>query len=440
MLLFAAIVSAALAADPPAGTESAPAAPTGAPPNGPAESAPAPPDAVAPTAVAPAPGAGGVAGGAQPPAPEATAPTTAAAPPAANAAPTSPVDADGLRALVEELAPRIGAPVLVTAAGPAAEAFAVDALVSAPTGTARIVRVGILGDVEAEVGRAREAARVACALRVAEGDGGWLASQHGDCGAAAAPAELPPEEREKREAEWRAASLERVTSPRGAAIAWTVRDGRGDPLDAVGFARATGDLATERRIAREAPTAKAMSWGLGVAGGALLAAGLGVLATRGAGAPLWDDYVVNATEFGSSDAYLAAVADAETRYLADTEQYEIRRDDRAWTAGFLSLSGLVTLGAAPFAQRGAAERAKDPAWYWSVEEADRLVVAHNAALRARMGLPPIGAPKIDEAAKAAPASGPAAPALEDAPDEPDDGPGESDEAPSAPDDAPEEAP
>jgi hypothetical protein len=349
------------------------------------------------------------------------------------------VDAAGLRALVEALAPRVGAPVLVTAAGPLAEAFALEALVGAPAGTARIVRIGILGDVEAEVGRARESAKVTCALRVAESGaaGSWVASQHGLCEATAAPvAELSAEEREKREAEWRGATLERVTSPRGGAVAWTVRDGRGNPLDALAFARATGDLATERRILKEAPAAKVTGWGLGIAGGALLAAGLGVLATRGAGAPDYANYEVTATDYGSADEYAAALANAETRYLADTEQYEIRRDDRAWTAGFLSLSGLVTLGSAPFAQRGAAERAKDPAWYWSVDEADRLVVAHNTALRARMGLPPIGAP-AKEVAEEKPVEAPDVPALEDA-DEPDDAPEEPDDAPNAP--ADEEAP
>jgi hypothetical protein len=480
MPLLAVVVTAALASEP---ASTSPAASDAPPPPPTAPSTPSAPPAAGADAQPGPPAQGAEATprtDAMPPPAPPPAETAAPAAPSGPAAPPRPVNERELRELAASVAATVAGPALVTAAGPEAERFAVDALDDAPPGTARVVRVGILGDIEAEVARARESNGTPCAVRVAlsssagrPGESLYHASLHGACGAlavnapvdasaqappAAAPAApaLPappatPEEREQREAAWRNAALTRVELPRSSAVGWTIRDGSGAPLDALAFARAVGDLATERRILAEAESAKAMGWGLGVAGGSLLAAGLGVLAARGANPPQWSDYVVEATDYVSSEEYLTAVDLAEASYLAATEQYEIRRDDRAWTAGFLSLTGLITLGSAPFATKGAEARARDAAWHWSLDEADRLVAIHNAALRTRLGLPPLDAPKgADAAAVATPAAGTDLEGTKDAdpPDEEDgaDPPEDTDEAtdaatePAAPGDEIEEAP
>lgn len=174
---------------------------------------------------------------------------------------------------------------------------------------------------------------------------------------------------------------------------WAVRDGRGRTLSAIDFARRVGDLPTERRISREASTAKTVSLGLAVGGGVLAVAGLGLLLGRDAGAPDRSDFDVNIGDYTTNEEYFAAVAQAEADFVAAEDAHEITADDRAWIAGFLAGSGVIAIGVSPLASRGAVDRQGVAALYWTKEEADALIKAHNTTVREKIGLPEPEAPK-----------------------------------------------
>ncbi len=365
-------------------------------------------------------------GAAGPPAPE--------APEAPRADAAAPTDEAALLAILREAGAAAGGPVLVAAAGPDAERWALDVLDESPDIAVRVVRVGILGDPEAEVARVLSDLGLRCGVRVAVADtggSGWHVTRHGTCDDAppksddeAAPTTAPEpehaprtapvtvEERLAREAEWRGLALERVSAPKGSAVRWTVRSGAGATLDADEFAATVGDAGVARRITREGERAEAMGWGLGVAGGALLLGALGVLAGRAAGEPDWSNFEVSPTDYGSVAEYETAAIDASTRYSAAIERWDIQKSDRTWTAAFLASSGVVVLGAAPFAPKGAQARRQEPAWFWSVEDADARIAAYNNSVRGRLGLPPLEAPP--PAPPPAPVAPPEAPELPEA--------------------------
>jgi hypothetical protein len=167
---------------------------------------------------------------------------------------------------------------------------------------------------------------------------------------------------------------------------WVVRDGRGRTLDAIDFAKRTGDLATERRIAREGRGGKTLGLGLAIGGGVLLVSGLGVLAARDAGAPAFSDFEPDLGEFDSNADYFEALAQAEADYRAAQDAHDILREDRVWIAGALTGAGVLAMGAAPFAAQGAADRRTLPSLYWDPSTADALIRAHNDAVKQRIGL------------------------------------------------------
>lgn len=358
-------------------------------------------------------------------------------------------DAPALAKELEALRAASGQTVLVAAAGPEAEDLAIRAAATLPGGAVRVVRVGYIGDPAQEAARALAAAGLRCAARVAPADGAWTLSTFGTCtplpeapvaagkdaaakGAAgqdaAAPAVARPDPAVLEDT-WRAAALARVVDRRGAT--WDVRDGRGHALTAVQFAERTGDLSVSRRIARDRTRSQAVAWGLGIGGGSLLVASLGVLATRASGEPHPDTFEPAPDDYASSAEYLQAVEEAEGRYEDAVRSWEVRKEDRTWAAGFLAGTGLLALGVAPFAAQGASAREEEPALWWDVKRADQLIDGYNASLRSSLGLP-AGVP----AQPRPPAEGRVPSGLEDLPEDEEDAPkgGDAPDGGAAPDD------
>ncbi len=244
----------------------------------------------------------------------------------------------------------------------------------------------------------------------------------------------PPPDPDVLAATYKMVSLARVENPTPRDdlpdASWAIRDGRGRTLAALDFAQRTGDSTTERRLTRERRTAKVLGVSLVVGGGSLVVAGLGLLVGREAGAPLWSDYEPDNGDYTNAE-YFEAVAQAEADYRAAEDTHAIRVDDRTWIAGFLMGAGAITASTAPLVMQGVNDRQKVPALYWSRDEADTLLDAHNATVRQRIGMPePEPAPVV-----------PPPPSPEDDEDDEDLEPGLDDDPPEdMPDDAPELAP
>lgn len=352
---------------------------------------------------------------------------------------TLPTPAD-VTAFVKRTREAAGAPVLLAAAGPEAERTALKVAEAMEPGQVRVVRIGYEGTDEMH--RALATSGVACGVRLATTSAGaFTVARYGRCeaaapGAAPAPAETPvtaappashggvssipgvgaalpgvrtesappsnaaapllqplapppPPDPAVLQSTYDLVALKRVDNPAGSASGapWVVRDGRGRTLDALDFARRTGDLAGEKKLTRETKRAKTLGLGLALGGGALTVAGLGLLVARQAGEPEWSTYEPDITSYDSNAEYFEALAQAEADFRAAEDAHAIRADDRAWIAGFLAGAGVMALGASPFAARGAAERRELPALYWDPTSADALIAAHNASVRQRIGLP-----------------------------------------------------
>ncbi|MDP2311960.1 MAG: hypothetical protein Q8P41_03580 [Pseudomonadota bacterium] len=382
------------------------------------------------------------------PAPVPTAPVPASPPAAASGSGerTLASQAD-IAAYVESVRTGSAGPVLLAAAGPDAEHVALKVAAGMAPGRVRVLRIGYIGAIPEEMRRALESAGMRCGVRIAPTTAGtWLVSTHGECApppisaapgssvtvAAPAPpastasptasipglgaalpsvrvepapalsspvpylaAPPPPPDPEILAATYRLVSLKRVDIPNPRAdlpdATWAVRDGRGRTLGALDFARRTGDLASERRVEREGRTARAVGLGLAVGGGALVVAGLGLLVARDAGAPQWSEYEPDGADYTNAE-YFEALAQAEADFRTAEESHQIQSDDRVWIAGFLIGAGALSAGTSPMALRGAADRQRFPALYWSQDDADALIGGHNATVRQRIGLPEPVAP------------------------------------------------
>ncbi|MFZ5481448.1 MAG: hypothetical protein ACOZNI_32100 [Myxococcota bacterium] len=353
-------------------------------------------------------------------------------------------EADARVALAGELeAARARSPnvILVAAAGPDAERVANATLAQVPPGGVKLVRVGLLGEPEAEVGRALAESKLDCAVRIGPAPtGGYAVSTHGACTPAPAtsgastdtaiPAIAAPDDA-VLESTYKMVALRRVPVARDGRAAWEVRDGRGKRLGAVELARATGDAAAEHRLVQDARRAKLVSFSLGGAGAALALTGLVLIATRDTGAPEWADFEPSTTL--SREEYAIAELEAEAAYDLAQEEHEIRKEDRTWIAGFCVAAGGVSLGAMPFAAQGSLARGDDPSLFWDAAAADALLLAHNNATRAKLGLPPLPDPNAS-------AARPSLPEAEDD-EEPGEPPPEPDEgAPAEPTPADEDGP
>ncbi len=359
-------------------------------------------------------------------------------------------DQAAVTAFVDAVHSETGAPVLLAAAGPDAEHTALKVASAMPAGHVRVLRIGYIGDAAVEMTRALEIAGMRCGVRLALTSAGtWLASRHGDCGAAppgsAAPAAVstvpvvqpvtvvnpalaapaspgipgltaalptvrvestpavpyltpppPPPDPEVLAATYKLIELRRVKNPSPRddlpQATWAVRDGRGRTLSAIDFARRTGDLGVERRIEKEGKVARALGLGLAVGGGALVVAGLGLIAARDAGEPQRGDYEPDSAGF-TNEEYVEALAKANADFRAAEEAHAIRADDRVWIGGFLIGAGTISAVTSPLALRGANDRQGVPALYWDKPGADALIAAHNATVRQRIGMPePVVAP------------------------------------------------
>jgi hypothetical protein len=202
-----------------------------------------------------------------------------------------------------------------------------------------------------------------------------------------APTVAPPDP-SVLESTLKLAALQRTRETNDGGTTWVIRDGTGHRLDALDFARRTGDLATERRIGHEEKTAKALSLGLSIGGGALTVSGLVVLVGRGANEPQRLDYTPDPRDYETNAEYRDALDAAETDFASDHRGWVVHKDDSAWVAGFLAATGILSMSAAPFATRGALERQHTPALWWDSAHADTLIATYNASLRNRLGLAP----------------------------------------------------
>jgi hypothetical protein len=377
-------------------------------------------------------------------------------------APTALADAIGAIQAVH------GRTVLVGAGGADAERAVLAAVRAFPEGRVRVVRIGILGDVEAESRRALAEAGMACAVRVAPAKTGWDVRAVGDCAAPPPPPppapppapEAPPKPAGPDPAElertWRQRALVRVNLGGRAAVPWTIRDGRGRTLTAQDVARAVGDTGLQAELRDAFHQSRAVAWGLAIAGGTLGLGGLTVAALGAGDAPTFEE--PRRAGFADEITYQASVDEATARYEEALRTWEGRRADRYWAAGSLVVGALVTAAAAPVADRAGTARQREIAWHWTVPEADAKLAAYNESLRAQLGLPSLAprprarpladlpdlpdapepvpdAPDVPEAPETPPASAPSAPdtAPASAPSAPDTAPAS---APSAPDAAP----
>jgi hypothetical protein len=365
------------------------------------------------------------------------------------AAPSPPVttasvpvgDRDALVAAIADLQRRVATEVLVTAAGPEAEQVLVAAGDALPAGARRVVRVGILGEVEAEPRRALEELGMRCALRVgrAAGAEAWDLRLVGDCVPVpvvvpVAPPVAAPTDRAALEAKWREQALVRVNLGPRSDVPWTVRDGRGRTLTAVELARLTGDTATTQRLVAESHRGEQLALGFNTLGIVAGAGALGALVVVGGEEPDWADYAPSPTQFATRAAYDAAVAQEGERFQAELKDWEVAREDASWMSASLTGVALIAVAAAPLAREGAAARRREIAWHWTVEACDSRLAAYNDGLRARLGLPTM----VEVRGDALPPPR-AVDALRDAPDSdtPDSDMPDAPAAPSTPD---EEAP
>jgi hypothetical protein len=331
--------------------------------------------------------------------------------------------------------------VLVGAAGADAERAVLAAVRTFPDGRVRVVRIGLLGEIEAEPRRALAEAGMPCAVRVAPMKNGWDVRAVGDCAAPPPPPppapppapEAPPTppgpDPVELERTWRQRALVRVNLGARAQVPWTIRDGRGRTMTAPEVARAVGDARLQADLRDAYSQSRAVAWGLAIAGGTLGLGGLTVAALGAGDAPVFDE--PRRAGFANDTAYQASVDDATARFEEQLQTWEGRRADRYWAAGSLVVGALVTAAAAPVAERASTARQREIAWYWSAAEADEKLAAHNDALRTQLGLPSL-------APKPRARDLPDLPDLPDTPEAPDapDAPTETPVAPAAPTEAP----
>jgi hypothetical protein len=324
------------------------------------------------------------------------------------------------------IALRVGAaePILVAAAGAAAEDAVRKALREADPADFSIARVPTAGDFEAEVERARVAAGRRCAAWVQPAaDAGFSVAVRGDCSPAAllpsaeppaqpaaAPAVAPaigPAPAATAPPELRFQRLEaaaRATRPAG--VAWVVVDPSGAELSAGRLAEIARDDELSARLERERRSGER-------ARKALLFGGLGLVALS----PL---------------------------PLLGMESGDVQANQNlAFTTAFLAVSGGAVAATSPAARRGVLVRQAHPALYTTAGDAEEILSAWNhrprpapveaaPAPEAPAAAPAEPAPEAPAAAPAEPA--PEAPAAATAPPAP--APAEPAPAPAAPAPAP----
>jgi hypothetical protein len=319
-------------------------------------------------------------------------------------------NAAALAAAIRAIQAPTGGQVLVGAAGPDAERAVLEAGPQLPEGTARVVRVGILGDTDAETIRALAEAGLTCGVRVAPATApatGWDVRAVGACTPKAPDAALdaalaaPPVDRDTLEKQWREQALVRVNLGNASAVPWTLRDGKGRTLNALEVARTTGDLALQKRLLDESRHARFVAWGLTITSAALGVTAIGTLVSGVGAEPVWPDYEPSPLDYPNNEAFETATAEAQFNYDNALNTWKVRRADRAWAAGTFALGAVMAGASAPIASRASTGRQREIAWHWTVKDADTHLAAYNDSLRVKLGLPPIALPESEQK-KAAP--------------------------------------
>ena len=161
-------------------------------------------------------------------------------------------------------------------------------------------------------------------------------------------------------------------------VEWAVRDGTGHALGAVEFGRVAGDPGAASRLGGRRTAALVEGITLASIGTTLEMVAIGLLAGGNTSTTQGEDWLWRGTSVAVVGAFPIALCTLPSRAVRDRER---------WTA-----------------------------LYYSAEDADRLIAAHNDALRVRLGLPPL-LPVTAPAAVTAPATPVTAPAVqpEDAP-------------------------
>ena len=323
-------------------------------------------------------------------------------------------DAAALAAAIRAIQTPTGGQVLVGAAGPDAERAVLDAGPSLPEGTVRVVRIGILGDTDAETLRALGEAGLACGVRVAPATApatGWDVRAVGACTPKAPDVVLdaalaaPPVDRDTLEKQWRGQAIVRVNLGDGSIVPWTLRDGEGHTLSALDVARTTGDLALQKRLLDESRHARIVAWGLTITSAAMGVTAIGTLVSGVGAEPVWPDFEPSPLDYPNNEAFETATAEAQFNYDNALNTWQIRRADRAWAAGTFALGAVMAGASAPIAARASTGRQREIAWHWTVKDADSRIAAYNDSLRLKLGLPPIALPE-SEKKKSAPAPEP----------------------------------
>lgn len=142
-----------------------------------------------------------------------------------------------------------------------------------------------------------------------------------------------------------------------AGVEWAIRDGTGRALGAVEFGRVAADPDASARVAGKRTAALVEGITLASIGTTLEMVAIGLLAGGNTSTSQGEDWLWRGTNVAVVGAFPIALCTLPSRAVRDRER---------WTA-----------------------------LYYGADEADRLVAAHNAALRARLGLPPLlvtGAP------------------------------------------------
>lgn len=134
-------------------------------------------------------------------------------------------------------------------------------------------------------------------------------------------------------------------------VEWAVRDGTGHALGAVEFGRVAADPDAASRVGHKRTAALVEGITLASIGTTLEMVAIGLLAGGNTSSSQGEDWLWRGTNVAVVGAFPIALCTLPTRAVRDRER---------WTA-----------------------------LYYSAEEADRLIAAHNEKLRARLGLPPL---------------------------------------------------
>ena len=178
---------------------------------------------------------------------------------------------------------------------------------------------------------------------------------------------------------------------------YRVVDASGRRYTTVKLARLVQDKATLTRLDRRRTNSEIGRITAGITGGALMIAGIAVVASD-AGAPDTDDYAVEPSLYDTEAAYEEAVSFARGQYDKATFAWQ---QQRLGTTLFLVGSGGIALAAAPFIGKDDERFEELPHLVYDREQIDRMVADYNtlhpANPPADPSAPPADAPPAADA-------------------------------------------